>query len=82
MTRRDAVLLEWDPEGEAYAVTIPALPGCFTQGATVSQALERVREAITGHVAALVEAGQAVPTEAVPPVLAVVDVEDTALTGT
>jgi hypothetical protein len=37
---------------------------------------------VAGRVAALVETGQAVPAEDVPPVLAVVDVEDLALTGT
>lgn len=73
-TRHYAVLLESDPEGQAYAVTVPSLPGCFTQGATVPEALERVREAISGHVAALIETGQDVPAEAFHPLLTVVDV--------
>ncbi|HHY92417.1 MAG TPA: type II toxin-antitoxin system HicB family antitoxin, partial [Firmicutes bacterium] len=34
-------------------VTVPALPGCVTQGRTVEESLERVREAITGYLKAM-----------------------------
>lgn len=81
MSRRYTVLLEWDPEGLGYAVSVPALPGCFTQGATVPEALDRAREAIAGHIAALVETGQEVPTEDGPALITVVEVEDVALAG-
>ena len=47
------VELEWDDEGPGYVVRVPGLPGCFTQGETVEEALENAREAIAGHVAAL-----------------------------
>lgn len=47
------VELEWDEEGPGYVVRVPELPGCFTQGETIEEALENVREAITGHLAAL-----------------------------
>jgi antitoxin HicB len=82
MTRRYTVLLEWDPEGPGYAVTVPALPGCFTQGATVPEALERAREAISGHVAALIEIGEPVPKEDTPALMTVVEIDDLQLVNT
>ena len=43
------VLLERDSEGW-YVASVPDLPGCHTQGKTVEQALERVREAIVAYI--------------------------------
>ncbi|MBA3413933.1 MAG: type II toxin-antitoxin system HicB family antitoxin [Chloroflexia bacterium] len=60
---RYTVLLDFDPEFGAYTVTVPALPGCITQGATVEESLERAREAIEGFVASLVKDGEEVPVE-------------------
>jgi predicted RNase H-like HicB family nuclease len=81
MRHRFTVLLEWDPEGPGYAVRVPALPGCFTQGTTVPEALERAREAISGHIAALRETGQPVPDEDAPILVTLLDVDETPLTG-
>lgn len=44
--RRYTVVLTPEPDGSAYNVTGPALPGCFTWGTTVEEALEMAREAI------------------------------------
>ena len=58
------VVLEWDdedPENPGWVVTVPALPGCVTQGDTVAQALERVQEAIEVHIAGLRADGEPVP---------------------
>lgn len=44
--RRYTVVLTPEPDGSAYNVTVPALPGCFTWGNTVEEALEQAREAI------------------------------------
>lgn len=71
---RYTVLLERDEDEGVYVVSVPALPGCFTQGPTVELALERAREAIVGHVAALAEQGQTVPVETTPPLLTTIDV--------
>ncbi|MHB8984630.1 MAG: type II toxin-antitoxin system HicB family antitoxin [Eubacteriales bacterium] len=49
MIRRFKVILVWDSEEKVYAVTVPALPGCVTQGKNREEALERVQEAIAGH---------------------------------
>jgi antitoxin HicB len=81
MSRRYTVLLNWDPDGPGYAVSVPALPGCFTQGASVPEALERAREAISGHIAALAQIGEPIPNEDSPALLTVVEVDDVALAG-
>ena len=60
---RYTVLIERDQDEGVYVVTVPALPGCVTQGNTFEQARERAREAISGHVAALRDLGQPVPVE-------------------
>lgn len=40
-----AVLIEQDEDG-IYVANVPDIPGCYTQGRTVEQAMERIREAI------------------------------------
>jgi predicted RNase H-like HicB family nuclease len=52
-------------EEGGYWVEVPALPGCLSQGETVEQAMENVREAIEIHLLALKEDGQEVPEEEV-----------------
>jgi predicted RNase H-like HicB family nuclease len=42
------VLLIEEPEG-GYSVETPELPGCYTQGETVQEALANAREAIACH---------------------------------
>jgi predicted RNase H-like HicB family nuclease len=48
--RKYTIILEPDPEAGGYTVTIPALPGCITQGETVEQCIERAQEAIAGYI--------------------------------
>ena len=55
------IVLEWDPDWPGWAVSVPALPGCFTQGKTQAQAIERAREAIEVHIAGLEADGEPVP---------------------
>jgi predicted RNase H-like HicB family nuclease len=38
---------------EGYAVECPALPGCWSQGATEVEALQNIREAIRDYLAAV-----------------------------
>jgi antitoxin HicB len=40
------VILEPDEETEGYVVSCLALPGCYSQGDTIDEALENIREAI------------------------------------
>ena len=39
------VLIEQDEDG-LYVATVPDITGCYTQGKTVAQVLERIKEAI------------------------------------
>ncbi len=45
MKRSFAVVLEKDPEG-GFIASVPALPGCFSQGETLAEVRKNVREAI------------------------------------
>jgi predicted RNase H-like HicB family nuclease len=47
--------------GSDYGVTVPDLPGCFSAGRTMDEALAMAREAIELHMEGLIEQGQAVP---------------------
>lgn len=60
-TRTFRVVLEWDPEGRIWTVSVPALPGCITQGPTREEALHRASEAITCHLEGLRADGLPVP---------------------
>lgn len=56
------VLIRRAEEGGFWA-EVPALPGCYSQGETVEETMENIREAIEGHVEALRQEGQGVPLE-------------------
>lgn len=56
------VVIRRAEEGGFWA-EVPALPGCYSQGETVEETLENIREAIEGHVEALQQEGQEVPPE-------------------
>jgi antitoxin HicB len=79
---RFTIVLQWDPETEMYGVTVPVLPGCFTVGATVPEAMERAREAIEGHVATLIDLGEEVPDEQESAIITSVEARVLALVGT
>ena len=44
-----------------YGVTVPDLPGCFSAGSTMDEALAMAREAIELHIEGLIEEGMPVP---------------------
>jgi predicted RNase H-like HicB family nuclease len=50
-----------DSPEASWDVIFPEFPGCVTSGATSEAALRSMREALSGHLAAMVEDGQAVP---------------------
>ena len=47
-----------------YVATVPALPGCVSQGRTRQAALRHVKEAIEVYIESLVEDGLPVPIQA------------------
>ena len=44
-----------------YGVTVPGLPGCFSAGDTLDEALDSVREAIDLHLEGMAEEGTPLP---------------------
>jgi len=59
---RYTVLLEREEDG-GYVVSVPALPGCISQGDTRDEALANIREAIALYIEDCRAAGDPVPTE-------------------
>lgn len=57
---RFTVVLHTD-DGTRYGVTVPDLPGCFSAGDNVDDALANVQEAIDLHVEGLIEEGYDIP---------------------
>ena len=60
---RFTVVYEEEPDG-GYVVTVPALPGCVSQGDTRQDAKANIREAISAYIEALQKAGEAIPQDA------------------
>jgi predicted RNase H-like HicB family nuclease len=60
------IILDPDEEGNGYAVTVPALPGCITQGRTKEEAIERAKEAIALYIESLQADGEPIPKETYP----------------
>jgi antitoxin HicB len=56
------VIIERQPEGE-YLVSIPALPGCYTEGRTLEEAREMAADAIRAYCASLLKHGEPIPVE-------------------
>ncbi|ANV88894.1 type II toxin-antitoxin system HicB family antitoxin [Picosynechococcus sp. PCC 7117] len=48
-------------EGSSFGVTVPDLPGCFSAGNSLEEALEQAKEAIELHLEAMLEDGEAIP---------------------
>ncbi len=59
------VIVEQDEDG-VYAVEVPALPGCISQGKTRTEALANVKEAIELYLDSLEAHGEPVPPSALP----------------
>lgn len=49
------------PSGEGYLVTVPDLPGCMADGATIADAVESARDAIGSWILTAREFGDPVP---------------------
>ena len=60
---RCTAVLEQEPDG-GCVVSVPALPGCISEGDTRAEALSNIREAIALYVEDCRDAGDPVQTEA------------------
>jgi predicted RNase H-like HicB family nuclease len=54
----DYTVLIHPAEEGGYWTEVPALPGCFSQGETIEEALANTKEAIELHVSVLRDEGQ------------------------
>ena len=48
--------------GSAYGVQFPDLPGCFSAGETLDEAIANASEALAFHIEGLLDAGEKIPT--------------------
>lgn len=48
-------------EEGGYWADVPALEGCFSQGETIEETLENIKDAIASHLEALKDFGKAIP---------------------
>jgi antitoxin HicB len=60
---RYTIILHPDIEEGGYTVTVPALPGCVTQGETIEEAIAMAKDAIRLHIESLIADGEPVPEE-------------------
>ena len=60
---RFTVVLEQEPDG-GFVASVPALPGCVSQGDTRAEALSNIREAIDLYLDDCRADGDPIPTEA------------------
>ncbi len=61
-----------------YVVSVPALPGCITQGETFEEAKRYIQEAITLYLASLKDLGEEIPHEFADPVITRITAPDPA----
>jgi predicted RNase H-like HicB family nuclease len=71
---RYTVVLTPEAEEGGYSVSVPALPGCYSQGETVEEALAQIRAAIALHIWSLEQEGEPIP-EDVTPIIRAVEAE-------
>jgi len=61
-------------EDGGFTVTIPALPGCITEGDTMDEAITNARDAIQLYLDDLTAHGEPVPVEREAPTLVAIEV--------
>ncbi len=55
-----ALAIHKDPDSD-YGVTVLDLPGCYSAGETIDEAIDQAREAIECHVEAMLQEGESIP---------------------
>jgi predicted RNase H-like HicB family nuclease len=45
-------------DGSVYGVTVPDVPGCYSSGDTIEEAIRNAKEAISSHIETMVELGE------------------------
>lgn len=54
------IAIEHEP-GKAYGIQVPDLPGCFSAGDTMDEAMANAKEAVAFHIEGLLDAGESIP---------------------
>ena len=62
MIYKSKVIIEQDEDG-IYIVSCPSLQGCYSQGDTIDEALENIKDAIRLHIEARKSLGESIPVE-------------------
>jgi len=58
---RYPIAIEFGTDATAFGVVVPDLPGCFSAGDTLDEAMSAAEEAAAAWVDAALDAGQAIP---------------------
>lgn len=62
MSERRRYDLIFEPQAEGgYTAYVPDLPGCVSEGRTIEEASEMIRDAMAGYLASLEDHGHQVP---------------------
>lgn len=56
---RQVILIPDETGG--YVVEVPSLPGCYSQGETVDEAMANIKEAIERHIEDMIACGEEIP---------------------
>lgn len=64
---RQVILIPDETGG--YVVEVPSLPGCYSQGETVDEAMTNIKEAIELHIEDMIACGEEVPPDVPAPIL-------------
>ncbi len=75
LSLRYTVLLDRNEDG-GYTVTVPALPGCVTEGDTIAESLENAREAMECYLESLALHNEPFPPDAQNVQVSVKDTEE------
>ncbi len=67
VVRTYSIVVDPDSDEGGFTVTVPALPGCITQGETIDECIANAEEAISLYLEDLVAAGDPIPEEKEPP---------------
>jgi len=56
------VIIEYDPQEDVYLADCPFLQGCYTDGKTYEEALEKIKDAIKLCIESRLAVGDPIPT--------------------
>src|SRR5512147_1951902 len=58
---RYPIAIELGDEVQAFGVVVPDLPGCFSAGDTLDEALNNAEEAVVAWIDAMLDRGESIP---------------------